>query len=77
MTNTSSSPTRRHLLQASIGAGLGELTSCTSSQLTAPTTTRTETDSKTVTVSPDNRYVFTPGTENPQRIAPGTTVRSV
>ena len=77
MTDTSRSPTRRRLLQASIGAGLGGFAGCTSSQLTAPTTTRTETDSKTVAVGPDSRYVFTPGTENPLRITSGTTVKFV
>ena len=75
MTNTSNSSTRRRLLQISIGAGLGGLAGCTSSRSTAPTTTGAETDSKTVAAGPDNRYVFTPGTENPLRITPRTTVK--
>lgn len=77
MTDTLRSPTRRCLLQVSIGAGLGGFAGCTSSQSAAPTTTGAETDSKTVAVGPDNRYVFAPGTETPLRIAPGTTVKFI
>ena len=77
MTVTSVSPTRRHLLQVVVGVGLGGLAGCTSNQSVAPTTSGEDTGSKTVVVGPDGRYVFTPGTENPLRIAPGTTVRFV
>ena len=79
MTVTSVSLTRRHLLQGGIGAVLGGLAGCASNQSAAPGTSEEDagTDSKTVAVGPDGRYVFTPGTETPLRIAPGTTVKFV
>ena len=78
MTVTSASSTRRHLLQVGIGTVLGGLAGCTSNQSTAPGESEgTGTDSKTVAVGPDGRYAFTPGTETPLRIAPGTTVKFV
>ena len=77
MTVTSISPTRRRLLQLGIGGGLGGLAGCTSSQSAAPATSGEDTDSKTVAVGPDDRYIFTPGTENPLRITAGTTVKFV
>lgn len=61
-----------HLTAASTVAGLA---GCTSDQ-PAPATDE-DAASKTVAVGPDGDYVFTPGTENPLRIAPGTTVKFV
>lgn len=79
MTVTLMSSTRRRLLQGGIGAGLGGFAGCASNQSAAPGTSEQETgtDSKTVAVGPDGRYVFTPGTETSLRIAPGTTVKFV
>jgi plastocyanin len=77
MTITSVSPTRRRLLQLVVGVGLGGLASYTSSQSPALATSGEDTDSKTVAVSPDDRYVFTPGTENPLRITAGRAIKFV
>ena len=77
MTATSVSSTRRRLLQVGVGVILGGPAGCTSNQPTAPTTSEEDTESKTVAVGPDSRYVFTAGTETPLRITPGTTVKFV
>ena len=65
---------RRFLQLAAVGSITG-LAGCGSNQSTQ--TTEADADSKTVTVGPDGDYVFTPGTENPLRITPGTTVKFV
>jgi len=77
MTASSESSTRRRLLQVGIGAVLGGLAGCTSNQPTAPATSEEDTDSKTVAVGPEGRFVFTVGTETPLRITSGTTVKFV
>ena len=72
---TSTHLPRRRLLQLAIAGSITGLAGCGSNE--SAQTTEADADSKTVTVGPDGDYVFTPGTENPLRIAPGTAVKFV
>lgn len=76
MTVTSTSLMCRRLLQLGLGARLGGLAGCSSSRLATPSTSGEDTDSKMVAVGPDDRYIFTPETENPL-ITAGRTIKFV
>ena len=75
MTISSFQLTRRRLLYLTAAGSVASLAGCAGDQL-APATDE-EAKSKTVAVGPDGNFVFTPGTEDPLRIVPGTTVRFV
>lgn len=76
----SSYVSRRRLLQLAAAGTVTGLAGCTSNQSGTDggrTSTEDDPSGKTVAVGPSGRYVFTPGTENPLRISPGTAVKFV
>ena len=76
----SSYVSRRRLLQLVAASSVAGVAGCAGNQSGTPTddaTTEEDPNAKTVAVGPSGRYVFTPGTETPLRISPGTTVKFV
>ena len=75
MTIASFKFTRRRLLQFTAAGSVVGLAGCADSQ-SGPATDE-DAESETVIVGPEGDFAFTPGTDKPLRIAPGTTVQFV